>query len=339
MDFNRKRKLPPETLMYTGKGIHPTKIMHVQYDEKEVKKFDEMQELNPNMIDWFIVEGLKDVEVINKVCLDFGVDPLVIEDILNVHQRNKIELYPDYLFSVQEYSYLVEGKIVYDYISILMFEDKLLTFSEQNNQIVNDIKERLLNPLSIVRHQKHRYLFYVIVDMIVDEKYSVYYDLEIRINELENKLLTLDSKDEVRMYRIRKELLFIRNSCTQLQDNAFSQGDVVKRLQDNQNKKYYADLKDHLVNLALKTKFEIDVINNLYDMHLNNLSRRMNSIMTTLTIFSAIFIPLSFIAGVFGMNFTNFPLLSNQHGLLVFGLICVLIPVMMLLYFKNKKWF
>lgn len=339
MVFTGKRKLPPESLLYTGNVKHPTKIRHFQYSEKDIQHYDHIKPLKDDKVDFFIVEGLQDVSIINDVCLGFGVDTLVIEDILNVHQRNKVEVFEEYIFLVQEYCYLSNGVVVYDYISVLMFEDKLLTFSEKNNQILNDIVLRLNDENSIIRHQKHRYLFYVITDMIVDEKYSAFYYLESKINDLENKLLELDSGDEVQLYNIRKELLFLRNSSTQFLENAFGNLEIINRLQDNDNKKYYADLKDHLVSLESKTKFEIDIINNLYDMHLNNLSRRMNSIMTTLTIFSAIFIPLSLFASIFGMNFTNFKILNNQYGLLYFIIICIITPLAMLLFFKKKKWF
>ena len=339
MKLNLKRKLPPESLLYTGEGTNPTKISHIQYNEEKVIKHEKREDTKIGVVDWFVVEGLEDVKLIEKLCTDFNVDSLVIEDIFNVHQRNKIELYSSHIFSVQKYSYLEEDVIKYDYLSMLLFDDKLITFTERNNHFVNDIVKRLDNKDSIIRHQEHEYLFYVINDMMVDEKYSVYYNLEAKINVLENKLLSLGRNDELEMYNIRKELLFLRNTTSQLFDNLFLNKTIVMKLQDEDSEKYYTDLKDHLLNLKEKTIFEIDIINNLYEMHMNNLSHRMNSIMTTLTIFSAIFIPLSFIAGVFGMNFVNFPILNNDLGLLYFVLICLTLPVLMLLYFKQKKWF
>lgn len=339
MSSNSKKKLPPETLLYTGNINRPTKISHVQYNDTQLNKYDKIQPLKENFVDWIVVEGLQDIKQINDLLNEYLVDPLIVEDIFNVNQRNKIEIYDSYAFAVQRYNYISEGKILYDYISILMFKDKLVTFSEENNFFVNDVYKRLETKSSIIRHQKINYLFYVLIDMIVDEKYDVFFQLEKDINLLEANLLDLDRKDELKLYKIRKELLFLRNSSTQLLDSIFLTKEVIKVLSDSSSKKYYLDLKDHLMNLESKTKFEIDVINNVYEMHLNNLSHRMNNIMTTLTIFSAIFIPLSFIAGVFGMNFINFPILQNPNGMLYFILICVIIPVIMLCYFKIKKWF
>lgn len=339
MSSHSKKKLPPETLLYTGDINKPTQITHVQYNDTQLNKYEEIKPLKENLVDWIVVEGLQDIKRISDLLTEYQVDPLIVEDIFNVNQRNKIEIYDDYAFAVQRYNYLSEGEIRYDYISILMFKDKLVTFSEQNNLFVNDVYKRLEVKNSIIRHQKINYLFYVLIDMIVDEKYDVFFQLEKDINLLETNLLDLNRKDELKLYKIRKELLFLRNSSTQLLDSIFLTKEVIKVLGDSNSKKYYLDLKDHLMNLENKTKFEIDVVNNVYEMHLNNLSHRMNNIMTTLTIFSAIFIPLSFIAGVFGMNFINFPILQNPNGLLFFVLICVIIPVIMLIYFKLKKWF
>lgn len=335
----KKRKMPPASLLYTGETKSSTTVSHVQYNAENVVRNPKLESLNPNMVDWIVVEGLEDVNIINNLCLSFNVDTLVIEDILNVNQRNKIELHENYIFSVQKYSYLQNDTIKYDYISTLVFEDKLITFSECNNQFVNDIMKRLEDKKSIIRSQRHQYLYYVLNDMIVDEKYSVFYKLESIINDLEEKLLDLKREEEVQIYNTRKELLFLRNSCTQLFENLFLNKEIISKLINKTNSRYYEDLKDHILNLKEKTNFETDVINNLYQMHMNNLSHRMNSIMTTLTIFSAIFIPLSFVAGVFGMNFINFPILQNQNGILYFIILCLLVPTLMLLFFKKKKWF
>lgn len=339
MNKFKKSKLPPGTLLYTGEANLPTTIAHVQYNKEFVKSSETVQELLPDAVDWFIVEGFKNVDVIEKFLLDFKVDSLTIEDILNVNQRNKIDVFNNYIFSVQKYSYVLKDVIYYDYISMLLFDDKLITFSEKDNLFVNDILTRLSSPKSIIRNQKHSYLFYVLNDMIIDEKYLVFNNLESRINDLENNLTSIGSKDEKELYSVRKELLFLRNTSAQQLENLFHNKEVTPIIQDAHNKKYYGDLKDHIINLKEKILFEIDVINNLYEMHINNLSHRMNNIMTTLTIFSAIFIPLSFVAGVFGMNFTNFPILQNSNGMLYFLLICLLVPLFMILYFKKKKWF
>ncbi len=336
--MNRKRRLPPQTLLYTGKYQQPTQITHIQYNKDSVEKFNQLQALIDDKVDWIIVEGLTDIAIVKQLCQDLNVDPLVIEDIFNVQQRNKIELYQDYVFSVHKYAFVNQTNPQTDYISMLLFEDKLITFSERNNLFVDDVLKRLENPESMLRKHGIKYLFYVLHDMMVDESLNLLSELERQIEELENRLLSISRKDEVYLYRLRRDLLFLRNLSNQFLENIYRE-DAIKRLYQPSIKKYYDDLKDHLINLKEKTVFNIDVVHHFYDMHLNNISHKTNAIMKTLTIFSAIFIPLSFIAGVFGMNFVQFPILQSDYGLVYFALICLSIITVMLLYFLRKKWF
>lgn len=336
--MNRKRRLPPQTLLYTGKYPQPTQLTHIQYNQKSVQKFSGLQPLVDDQVDWIIVEGLTDIDYIRQLCQDFGVDPMVIEDVFNVQQRNKIEVASEYIFSVHKYAIDMNDNRQTDYISMLLFEDKLLTFSEKNNLFVDDVLKRLENPDSMLRKHGIKYLFYVLHDMMVDESLNLLSELEKQIEHLETRLLSIGRQDEVFLYKLRRDLLFLRNLSNQFLDNIYKD-ETIKRLSSPSIKKFYDDLKDHLINLREKTRFDIDVVHHFYDMHLNNISHKTNAIMKTLTIFSAIFIPLSFIAGIFGMNFVRFPILMNDYGLIYFGLICFLVITLMLLYFFKKKWF
>ena len=138
---------------------------------------------------------------------------------------------------------------------------------------------------------------------------------------------------------MRKELVYIRNYSNQLQDNLFKNEYLLKKIVDSKTSKYYEDLEDHIVNLNEKVRTEIELLKGVFEIYMNNNADKMNEIMKTLTIFSAIFIPLSFLSGIFGMNFVKFPILSNDNGLLIFIIISILIPISMLIYFKKHKWF
>ena len=339
MTLNKKRSVPPESLLYTGEINSVTTIKHLQYNKNELIEHDKRESLNIDFVDWIIVEGLSDINVITSLCREYNVDNLVLEDILNVNQRNKIDVFDNYIFSVQKYNYVEDDVLKTDYISLLLFEDKLVTFSEQHNLFINNILLRLQSQDSLVRKYQHDYLFYVIYDIITDEVLNVYHYAAGQIDKLEENLLHLNREDEITLYKLRKELVYVRNYSNQLEENLFGNSSLIKRIKGKQTSKYFDDLKDHIVNLNEKSKTELELLKGIFDMYMNNNSHKMNQIMKTLTIFSAIFIPLSFITGIFGMNFINFPILQNENGLVLFMFISLIIPVSMLIYFKKNNWF
>lgn len=339
MKLNYKKSVPPESLLYTGENVSDTSIRHVQYNKEQVNEFNERVSLDIDFVDWIIVEGLSNVDYITTLCREYRVDNLVIEDILNVNQRNKIEVFKDYIFAVQKYSYVEDSVLKTDYISLLLFEDKLVTFSEQHNLFISNILLRLQSPVSLIRKYQHDYLFYVIYDIITDEVLNVFHYITNKVAKLEENLLHLDREDELTLYNLRKELVYIRNYSNQLEENLFGNRFLMEKIKGDQTNKYFDDLKDHIVNLNEKVKTELELLKGIFDIYMNNNAHKMNQIMKTLTIFSAIFIPLSFTTGIFGMNFTNFPILQSDYGMLIFAGISLFIPIVMFVYFKRNKWF
>ena len=339
MKFSSKISLPPESFLLTGEGNHKTTIRHLQYSLKEFNEFNEKVEIKDDAVDWIIVEGLNDVNAITSFCQNLNVDNLTIEDILNVNQRNKIEIYETYIFAVQKYTYIEDATLKTDYISMLLFENKLVTFSEKHNLFISNILARIKTPSSLIRKFKHEYLFYVIYDIITDEILHVFHYISDQVGKLEESLLTLQRNDELLLYNLRKDLVHIRNYSDQIKDNLFNNSILMARIVEEKTGKYYEDLEDHVVNLNEKVKTELELLRGIFDIYMNNNSHKMNQVMKTLTIFSAIFIPLSFLTGVFGMNFTNFAILRSEYGLSIFLGISVTIPVSMLIYFKKNKWF
>lgn len=333
-------KQPPGTHIYSGEKQKETVITHIQYSPKEIIFHNEIEGLSPNFVDWISVEGFMNVPKLKELCKQFNVDDLVLEDILNLNQRNKFEVSSDYIFVVLRYYYIQDNKMHDDYISVLVFKDKVITFTEGENRFQNDILERVKSKKAPISNFKEDYLFYVVYDMIVDDSFIVLDHIQEQIFTIETEVMSLDPKKQSKLYSIYKNLVILRNNVLQLQNyllpsNLHKNNDFFSK----ELKKYYDDLEDHIKNLYEKSLLEIEAINKLFSLYSNNISNRMNEIMKTLTIFSAIFIPLSFLAGVFGMNFTNFPILQNQYGLLYFVLGSVLLVVGMLFYFKRRKWF
>lgn len=339
MKINFKKSIPPESFLYTGNVDFDTSIRHLQYNKKAYNEFKKEVPIKSDVVDWIIVEGLSNTDAVVSFCSSHNIDNLIVEDILNVNQRNKIEVYDKYIFAVQKYTYYENNTLKTDYISLVLFEDKLISFSEKENLFISNILERIKKPNALIRQYKHDYLFYVIFDIITDEVTQVYHYIVNQVDEMEADLLKLDRNDELVLYQLRKELVYVRNYSNQLLSSLFNNQNLIKRLKGESTGKYYDDLLDHIVNLNEKSRTELELLKGIFDIYMNNNSHKMNQIMKTLTIFSAIFIPLSFLTGIFGMNFTNFPLLSNEYGIFIFIGISILIPVSMLLYFKKNKWF
>jgi len=334
-----KRKAMPGTYVYTGIHNKATSIKHIQYSPKAFSVYPTEQILNDDMVDWIVVEGLTNVDLIRELCTKYNVDPLVIEDVLHVNQRTKIEIHDNYIFSVVKYSYMNKNKIEHDYISILLFRNTIITFSESVNLFIEDVITRIESKSSSIRQKQHDYLFYVLFDMIVDETMEVYNFIDQELDEIETNIMFLESSDQMRLYSIRKELVFLKSLSMQILFNTPKDLFKTEKFFHTETGKYYDDVIDHVMNVNNKVLSQLDNISHILDVYMNNMSNKMNQIMTTLTIFSAIFIPLSFIAGVFGMNFVNFPILQHNYGMVFFIMICILLPIAMLSYFKVKKWF
>ncbi len=338
MNLMTKKNQPPGTAIYTGIHQIETEITHVIYNQKDLKKVTDLA-LVPEYNNWYIVKGLKDTTRIKTFCEDFGVDPLIIEDIFNVHQRNKIEYFENYIFAVFNYSYLKSGNIDRDYLSMLVFKDKVLTFHEHNTNLFDEVYMRLENNKGVIRKSKMDYLFYVLLDTILDNDIIVQKELSNQTIKLEEDIIRLESTDQTLLYMLRKELLYLKKSIDPIYESFVMQEFKKSTLISPEIYKYFADITDHTRRIFEDINSQRELLRNLLDVFMNNVSNKMNAVMKTLTIFSAIFIPLSFLAGVFGMNFTNFSILASPNGLVFFIALCVTIMVSMIVFFKLRKWF
>ncbi|MBU1019865.1 MAG: magnesium/cobalt transporter CorA [Firmicutes bacterium] len=338
MKINVKRFHPPGTLLYTGEHIRKTEVRQIIYNKDEYFSKSKI-ELADNYKEWIIINGVSDTEAIRQICEDNKIDALVIEDILNVNQRNKIEVNDDYIFAVLRSAFLEDNVIKHDYLSTLLIGNKVITFHEKETKLFDSLLFNLENNRGRVRSMNSDYLFYRIIDIVTDSNIAVQGELSGRIDELEEDIINLESSDQSKLYNARKELLYLKNCNTPIYES-FVKG-VLKssKLTSPAIYKYMDDLFDHLARLNDDINTERELIRNLLDVYMNNISNRMNNIMKILTIFSATFIPLSFLAGVFGMNFDRMPLLRSDSGFMIFIGLCIAIIVFMLVYFKRKHWY
>jgi magnesium transporter len=336
--MNIKNYFAPKSMVYTG--VHTdigTKITHYQINEKNIKITTDFKQLE-NRKDYIQIVGLSDVEKIQSIRDHFAIDSLILEDIFNVRQRNKIELKENYLFAVFHVAYLDGGIVKDDYMSMLLYQDTLVSFHEKEPLFLAALPQ-FIESHADVKNRSIDYLFYAILDIITDHHLDVLDLIDQQTTSFEEELLEAKNVSQDAFYLIRKHLLKLKSSVTPILEQLTRVMALNSPLFGIANAPFYDDLIDHLSRLDQHLNQTRDLQRNLLDLHMNNQSTKMNRIITTLTLFSAIFIPLSFLAGFFGMNFVHFPILQYEHALAIFIGLCMILAGLMLLLFKKMKWF
>jgi len=336
--MNLTSYLRPKTNVYTG--IHnqiQTTITHYQYDKKTLDVLDTL--IGTKEIKHYIqIVGLNDIEKINQIKDLYAIDPLIIEDVFNVHQRNKIDCRDGYLFGVFNLAYLNGNEIKEDYMSLIMTKDTLISFHETKPIYLEPVKG-LIKDYKELKERTIDFLLFQILDIITDGHLDIYDNLDQEILNFEEQILETKVIEQDSFYLIRKHMLKLKNQVTPVLEQLDKE--LLKKTAyfNPQNLVYFDDLRDHLQRLDLRLNQSRESMHHLLDLHMNNQSTKMNKIMTTLTIFSAIFIPLSFLTGFFGMNFIYFGILEFEHAILLFSITCLMLATLMILFFKKKKWF
>lgn len=332
-----KNYFTPKSYIYTGKHADiTTRIKSFEYSETFFKESQDSIK-NGDKKQYIQVVGLKDIGKIENLKDAFQIDSFVFEDIFNVTQRNKIELYDTYIFAVFHVEFLNGSVIEEEYMSLIMLEDTILTFHEKEPVYLDPIYS-LLEHHNETKMRSIDYLFYQILDIITDHHLDVCDYLEAQNMEFEEMVLESKDVDQEAFYISRKQMLRLKNNVTPILEQLEKVLNKTNLFKVD-NTYYFEDLKDHLRRLDVRLTESREVMRHLLDLHMNNQSHKMNKIMTTLTIFSAIFIPLSFLTGFFGMNFLYFDILTEEHAVLLFVIFCILLAVGMVVLFKRKKWF
>ncbi len=328
----------PKSMVYTGKYQDAkTDIIQHQYDQKSYNScaFDKTYEGKS----YIQVVGLNDINLMNDLKEKYQIEPFIMEDILNVGQRNKFEYTDSYIFTALNVLYIDDNqKIKKEYFSMLYIKDTVITFHEAKPQFLDEIIPLLKDYKELKSHSSDL-LFYHILDVITDEHLEVFDRLDHELVKFEEEILESKDMEQEAFYLIRKQMLQLKNIVSPMYEQLDKMFERKLTLLNEKHQSYFDDLKDHLQRLELKLNQARDMMRQLLDLHMNNQSTKMNQIMSTLTLFSAIFIPLSFLTGYFGMNFHEFSALDQPYGVIIFTIICVLIAVGMLIFFKRKKWF
>jgi magnesium transporter len=346
---SRKIGLSPGTLVHIGKKkIEKVRIRIIDYDEaqfqeKEAKRIEECFPFKDlPTVTWVNIDGLHDIEVMEKIGKHFDLHPLILEDILNTEQRPKIEDFEDYVFVVLKMLYFDEKEDVIraEQVSIIFGSNFVLSFQERVGDTFDPLRERIRNAKGRVRKMGTDYLAYALMDAIVDNYFTVLEKLDEKIEGMEEELVSNPRPETLQtMHNLKREMIFLRKSVWPLRE-------VVSRLERGESKLvkdstgiYLRDVYDHTIQVIDTIETFRDMLSGMLDIYLSSVSNRMNQVMKVLTIIATIFIPLTFVAGIYGMNFEYMPELKwHWFYPKAFWVVMIGVAGVMLVYFRRKKW-
>lgn len=346
---SEKQGLPPGTLVHVGeKPDVNARISVINYDAThfEQKFVETVEEILPyksgDSKTWVNIEGLHDISIIKAIGDHFNIHPLVQEDILNTHQRTKVEEYEDYVFIVLKKLHHESNslEIYYEQVSLIITDKFLFTFREYIDDVFDPIIKRLNNGGGKLRSSSPDYLAYSIMDTLVDEYFKFQDSMDELIENLDKKLLTHPTPEMLALLQsMKREMIFARRSATPLREMLFALLHSESRLIHESTKIYIQDVYDHAIRVIEAIDSYRDLITSMLDLYLSSVNNKTNEIMKVLTIFASIFIPLTFIVGVYGMNFQYMPELHWKWAYPALWLVMIGLVIALMLYFKKKKWF
>ena len=343
-----KAGLPPGSLVHIGdQRTQDAQITVIGYNPVSLQEhhYRQMEEFVPvldlDSITWVNVEGVHDVGIIGRLGARYSFHPLVLEDIVNTVQRPKIEDYGEYLFVVLRMLRLTDtGDFTSEQLSMILGPDYLFTFQEGiQGDVFDTVRDRIRTAKGKIRTMGADYLAYALIDAVVDSYFSVLEGLGERIVNVEEELaLTPDRATLHLIHDLKKEIIFLRKAVWPLREavSFLERGD--SNLLNDTTKLYFRDVYDHTVQVIDTVETYRDLLSGMLDLYLSSISNRTNEIMKFLTVIGTIFMPLTFLVGVYGMNFKHKPELEWHNGYYALWLFMVTLSVTMIIYFRRKRW-
>ncbi len=351
--LNSHRWLSPGALVFTGKKkVDEIKISLLEYNESEfserlITNLEELPAIQENKkVSWVNVCGLHDTGKIEKIGNYFKLHPLLLEDVVNVEHSPKLDNYDDYLFVIAKMIDLnpIKGLNI-EQISFILCGNTLLTFQEDEDDVFNVLRTRIRENIGRIRKLGADYLMYRLLDSIIDGYLIVIDSIEDRIEVLEDKLIFRVEEISIEtIHNLRKEVVSFRRAVNPLRDVVYQLQREKDRHIKNNTFYFLRDLGDHLQHTIESIDVSAENIRDMLELHLSASGRKLNEIIKVLTIISTIFIPLTFIVGIYGMNFNtnvspwNMPELNWAFGYPAIMFVMFVIAIGLLFYFKRKKW-
>jgi magnesium transporter len=345
---SQKAGLPPGTLVHIGeRKVEGVTFSLIKYNlhectEGKLKGFEEWaHNREEGWVTWFNVTGIHDLDIVQRLGKTFGLHPLLMEDIVNTDQRPKMEDYGEYLFlTLKMLSFgKAETEISTDQTSIVLGKDYVLTFEEREGDVLDPVRERIRTGRGRIRSLGSDYLAYALIDAIVDNYFVILEKLGEKLEDLTNEVVGgRGGRTLATIYLLKRELIYLRKAVWPLREaiSALYRGGTA--LIAETSEPYLRDLYDHTIQIIDTIESLRDLLSGMLDIYLSSASNRLSQVMKVLTMIATVFIPLTFIAGVYGMNFKYMPELEWRWGYPFVWLVMVGLAVTMLILFRRKRW-
>lgn len=344
---SRKAGLPPGTLVHIGKRTTGTvRITVFEYDEagcreRQLPGPDDLKLPAPPAAVWIDVGGIHKPEIVEAFGKRLNLHPLLLEDVVNTEQRPKLDDYGTYGYVVLKMLYADERReeIQIEQVSLIFNQQFLLSFQENGSDVFEPIRERLRTGKGRIRQAGVDYLLYSLVDAIVDSYFGVLETLGEKVEVLQDSVLA-DPKPELLrdIHAVRRELLFLRRAVWPIREVLSALERLESPLVRDTTKPFFRDVYDHAIQIMDTIETLREMVSGMLDIYLSSVSYRLNAVMKVLTVITTIFMPLTFIVGIYGMNFEHMPELHWRWGYPAVLIVAALIAAAMLVMFKKKRW-
>ena len=337
---------PPGTLFYNGEARNePVKITLIEFNETEFFEDeyynleDCISHVKPNMVKWINVAGIHNTDIVEGIGKIYDIHPLSLEDIVHIDQRPKFEDYEHYVIAMMKmitYSKQVDS----EQLAIILLDNTVISFQEpQGGDAFDIIRNRLRTAKGRVRKLGADYLAYALMDAVVDCYFTCIEKIGDKVEEIEEDIINnSDKKSLLELYHLKREMIYLRKQVWPLRDMINNMVRSETHLMNPSTDIYLRDLSDHVTRIIDTVETYRDLLSGIMDIYLSTNANKMNEVMKVLTIMSSIFIPVTFIAGVYGMNFENMPELKTQYGYYFIWGVMISIITGLLIYFKRRKW-
>jgi magnesium transporter len=345
---SEKTGLPPGALVHIGeKRQEHTRITVMDYEgDRFVEQTPENVETvfplrEVPSISWISIDGVHDMAVIEKLGQHFLIHPLTLEDTVNTAQRPKFEEFDDYLYVVLKMLTYddIAGRVRAEQVSLVMGHNFLISFQEAEGDVFDAVRERIRRGRGRIRRGGSDYLAYALIDCIVDHYFVALEHLGEKVEALEAQLDVDDGENPLNaIFRLKQDMIYLRKQLWPLRETLSRFHKTENPLVQEKNRLFFADVYDHLLQALEVVESLRDVLSGLQDLYISMTGQRMNEIMKVLTIIATIFIPITFVAGIYGMNFEVMPELKWRWGYFAVWGVFAAIGSAMLVYFKRRRW-